>query len=170
MRRKLHAPRFLTGPRSRSAPVGSPLAWALPSGPLCDRSPRRFDLVPLDPSPSTGTNVTSQRRPFSDRVLPEVPVRQWVLTLPYPLRYRCAWNARLTSEVLQSFLRAVFADQRRRARKLLGIRKGSCGSVTFIRRFGSALNLTPHYRPGRALAAGDRTLFGGRWNPGRDFG
>ena len=24
------------------------------------------------------------------RVLPAVPVRQWVLTLPYPLRYRCA--------------------------------------------------------------------------------
>ncbi len=22
-----------------------------------------------------------------DRVLPEVPIRQWVLTLPYPLRY-----------------------------------------------------------------------------------
>ncbi len=33
-----------------------------------------------------------------DCVLPEVPVRQWVLTLPYPLRYRCAWDARLTSE------------------------------------------------------------------------
>jgi hypothetical protein len=55
-----------------------------------------------------------------DRVLPEVPVRQWVLTLPYPIRYRCAWNARLISEVLQSFMRAVFADQRRRARKQLG--------------------------------------------------
>ncbi len=80
-----------------------------------------------------------------DRVLPEVPVRQWVLTLPYPLRYRCAWNARLTTEVLRAFLRAVFADQRRRARKQLGIRKGSCGSVTFIQRFGSALNLTPHF-------------------------
>ncbi len=80
-----------------------------------------------------------------DRVLPEVPIRQWVLTLPYPLRYRCAWNARLTSEVLRCFLRSVFADQRRRARELLGIRKGLCGSVTFIQRFGSALNLTPHF-------------------------
>ncbi len=28
-----------------------------------------------------------------DCVLPEVPVRQWVLTLPYPLRYRCAYDA-----------------------------------------------------------------------------
>jgi hypothetical protein len=32
-----------------------------------------------------------------DCVLPEVPVRQWVLTLPYPLRYRCAYDAKLTS-------------------------------------------------------------------------
>ncbi len=79
-----------------------------------------------------------------DRVLPEVPIRQWVLTLPYPLRYRCAWNARFTSEVLRCFLRSVFADQRRRARALFGIRKGQCGSVTFVQRFGSALNLTPH--------------------------
>jgi len=38
-----------------------------------------------------------------DRVIPEAPVRQWVLTLPYPLRYRCAWDARLTSEVLRAF-------------------------------------------------------------------
>jgi hypothetical protein len=80
-----------------------------------------------------------------DCILPEVPVRQWVLTLPYPLRYRCAWNARLTSEVLRCFLRAVFADQRRRAKRDLGIRGGVCGAVTFIQRFGSALNLTPHF-------------------------
>jgi len=80
-----------------------------------------------------------------DRVLPHVPVRQWVLTLPYPLRYRCAWDARLTSEILSSFLRALFTDQRRRARRLFGVPRGHNGSVTFIQRFGSALNLTPHY-------------------------
>ena len=80
-----------------------------------------------------------------DRVLPEVLVRQWVLTLPYPLLYRCAWNARLTSEVLRCFLRAVFADQRGRAKRDLRIRRGLCGSVTSIQRFGSALNLTPHF-------------------------
>jgi hypothetical protein len=80
-----------------------------------------------------------------DHVLPEVPVRQWVLTLPYPLRYRCAWNARLTSDVLRCFLRALFADQRRRAKRDFGINRGLCGSVTFIQRFGSALNLTPHF-------------------------
>ena len=76
-----------------------------------------------------------------DRVLPYVPVRQWVLTLPYPLRYRCAWDARLTTEVLRAFSRSLFADQRRRARQFFGIQRGQNGSVTFIQRFGSALNL-----------------------------
>ena len=80
-----------------------------------------------------------------DYVLPEVPVRQWVLTLPYPLRYRCAWDARLTSEVLRAFLRALFADLRRRARHHHGVQSGHCGAVTAIQRFGSALNLAPHF-------------------------
>ena len=80
-----------------------------------------------------------------DCVLPEVPVRQWVLTLPYPLRYRCAWDARLTSEVLRAFLRALFADQRRRARIHHGVKAGLCGAVTAIQRFGSALNTNPHF-------------------------
>ncbi len=80
-----------------------------------------------------------------DRVLPAVPVRQWVLTLPYPLRYRCAWDARLMTEVLRAFLRSLFADQRRRARQIFGVQRGQNGSVTFIQRFGSALNLTPHF-------------------------
>jgi hypothetical protein len=80
-----------------------------------------------------------------DRVLPEVPTRQWVLTLPYPLRYRCAWDARITSEVLRAFVRALFADLRRRARQLHGVRNGHTGAITFIQRFGSALNLAPHF-------------------------
>jgi len=98
-----------------------------------------------------------------DRVLPEVPVRQWVLTLPYPLRYRCAWNARLTSEVLRCFLRAVFADYRRRAKREVGVRGGACGSVTFIQRFGSALNLTPHFH----TLVLDGVYEGGASTPGR---
>ncbi len=51
-----------------------------------------------------------------DRVLPEVPVRQWVLSLPFALRYRLAFDGPLTSAVLGLFVRAVFASLRRRAR------------------------------------------------------
>ena len=80
-----------------------------------------------------------------DRVLPEVPFRQWVLTLPYALRYRCAYDAALTSEVLRAFLRALFAELRRRARRQWSLPRGPCGAVTFIQRFGSALNLNVHF-------------------------
>ncbi|MBT37191.1 MAG: hypothetical protein CL938_01400 [Deltaproteobacteria bacterium] len=80
-----------------------------------------------------------------DCVLPEVPVRQWVLTLPYPLRYRCAYDATLTSQVLRAFLRALFAGLRRRARHRWKTAHSQCGAVTFIQRFGSALNLNLHF-------------------------
>jgi hypothetical protein len=48
----------------------------------------------------------------------------WVLSLPYALRYRLAYDAPLTSAVLGVFVRAVFASPRRRARKQWGVRRG----------------------------------------------
>lgn len=80
-----------------------------------------------------------------DRVIPVVPVRQWVLSLPVPLRYRMAYDAELTASVLQLFIGAVFASYRRRARKLRSIRGSRCGSVTFVQRFGDALNANVHF-------------------------
>ncbi len=44
-----------------------------------------------------------------DRVLPEVPVRQWVLSMPWRLRYLLASDPALCAAVRRSFLRAVFA-------------------------------------------------------------
>jgi hypothetical protein len=61
-----------------------------------------------------------------DRVLPEVPVRQWVLSLPFALRYRLAFDARLVTEVLGVFVRAVFASLRRHARRKWGVHRGQC--------------------------------------------
>ncbi len=49
------------------------------------------------------------------------------------------------TDVLRVFSHSGFADQRRRARQLFDVPRGHNGSVTFIRRFGSALNLTPHF-------------------------
>jgi uncharacterized protein (DUF983 family) len=75
-----------------------------------------------------------------DRVFPIVGVRQWVLSLPFDLRYRLAYDARLT-DVLNVFIRALFAVLRRRARHARGLHPAQCGAVTFIQRFGDALNL-----------------------------
>ena len=89
-----------------------------------------------------------------DRVLPEVPVRQWVLTLPYPLRYRCAYDAKLMSEVLKVFLRSLFASLRRRARRQGVQGRLQCGAVSFLQRFGSAINLNCHHRNLRFVQLG----------------
>jgi hypothetical protein len=82
-----------------------------------------------------------------DRVLPEGPVRQWVLSLPPPLRYLLAYDSELTSAVLNIFLGEVFRWLRREAKRELGlasVRAAHTGSVTAIQRFGSALNLNVH--------------------------
>ncbi|MDH3438798.1 MAG: transposase [Betaproteobacteria bacterium] len=80
-----------------------------------------------------------------DNVLPEVPVRQWVLTLPFPLRYRMAFDTSLTAEVARELVRAVFGSLRRRARRGARLRYPRCGAVTFVQRFGDALNLNVHF-------------------------
>jgi len=68
-------------------------------------------------------------------------VRQWVLSLPFSLRYRLAYDAPLASAVLAVFVRAVFASLRRRARRQWGLARSQCGAVSFVQRFGDALNL-----------------------------
>ncbi len=47
--------------------------------------------------------------------------------------------------MLRVFLRALFAELRRRARHQWSIPRGECGAVTFIQRFGSALNANLHF-------------------------
>ncbi len=80
-----------------------------------------------------------------DRVLPEVPTRQWVLTLPIPLRYRIAYDRNLCSDVLGVFILTVLRSLRHRAKKLLGVDQGQGGSVTHIQRWGGAVNLNVHF-------------------------
>ena len=81
---------------------------------------------------------------WRQRVLPHVPVRQWVLTLPVPLRLRLAWDDDLRRAVLRTFLLTTFAFLRRKARAL-GLKETRCGAITVVQRFGSALNLNIHF-------------------------
>jgi len=75
-----------------------------------------------------------------DHVLPAVPIRQWVLTLPHRLRYQLAWDHTLCRTVLAVYARALLGFERRRARRR-GVADGETGAVTAIQRFGSGLNL-----------------------------
>jgi hypothetical protein len=63
------------------------------------------------------------------RVLPIVPYRQWVLSLPRQVRFLLARDGHLLSQVVGMFLHKVFAWQRRRARAR-GITDPRCGAVT----------------------------------------
>jgi hypothetical protein len=49
-------------------------------------------------------------------VFPQVPVRQWVLSMPRQVRFLAARDPRLCSRLLDAFTRTIFAWQRRRAR------------------------------------------------------
>ena len=74
-----------------------------------------------------------------DAVLVDVPVRQWVLTLPYWLRRATARDASLCSRILQIFIDAI-------GRQLRAYwPSGQHGAVTVIQRFGGGLNLNPHF-------------------------
>jgi hypothetical protein len=78
-----------------------------------------------------------------DHVLPGVPIRQWVLTVPIELRYRLAYDGKLCGEVLAVFLRAVMGWYRKQG-KALGCPGGKTGAFTVIQRASSDLRLNPH--------------------------
>jgi len=90
-----------------------------------------------------GRRMAESAAHLVDRVLPAVPVRQWVLSLPFGLRYALAREHALLTAVLQVVMRAVLGIQRDRARALGA--EGKCGAVTAVQRFGGALNLNVHF-------------------------
>ncbi|MBI5478399.1 MAG: transposase, partial [Deltaproteobacteria bacterium] len=82
-----------------------------------------------------------------DRVIPRVPVRQFVVTFAPRVRYHLAADPRLASAALTQVLRVIFAFHRRRARArgAQPARANSTGAVTMVQRFNSALALSLHY-------------------------
>jgi hypothetical protein len=87
--------------------------------------------------------MTERAAHLLDHVFPDVPVRQWVLSLPYRLRYQLAWDHELCRAVIRVFLRAVLGFLRARARDG-GVADARGGAVAVIQRFGGALNLNLH--------------------------
>jgi len=78
-----------------------------------------------------------------DTVLPDEPMRQWVLSVPYPLRLVLASQPHVMSKVLRIVYRAISMYLIKKA----GFTKKTArtGAVTLIQRFGSALNLNVHF-------------------------
>ncbi len=98
-----------------------------------------------------------------DAVLPRVPVRQWVLSMPKQARYWLARDSKLLGRAERIFVEEISRGtarrvacppkpsqdaqipESRRRRGLKRIRDGRYGAVTAVQRFGSALNLNVHF-------------------------
>jgi hypothetical protein len=90
-----------------------------------------------------GRRMANTAAHLVDRVLPDVPVRQYVLSLPFELRALAAFKPEVLRAMARLFVESIFRLYRTRARR--DGRMGSeCGAVTFVQRFGGSLNLNVH--------------------------
>ena len=78
-----------------------------------------------------------------DEVFPEQPVRQWVLSFPYPLRFLFASQPAIMGQVLGIVYRVIATHLIKKAG--FSCQTAHTGAVTLIQRFGSALNLNLHF-------------------------
>ena len=80
-----------------------------------------------------------------DKVIPdEAPVRQWVLSLPYRVRFVCAHDPAALAAVRRILVRAIAGYYERTAARL-GKPRPRAGAVAFVQRFDSALRLNVHF-------------------------
>jgi len=77
-------------------------------------------------------------------VIPDVPVRQWVLSVPFELRLLLARDARALTAVGRIFVQQIFRWQRECA-GIAGLRRVRGGAICFPQRFGGSLNLNVQY-------------------------
>ena len=92
-----------------------------------------------------------------DQVLPDVPVRQWVLSLPIPLRYLLAAHPKLLSPALEIVQRVITGYLVKKS--ALPRSETHTDAVTLIQRFGSAVNLNIHFHNPTVLKKGIQIYF-----------
>jgi hypothetical protein len=81
-----------------------------------------------------------------ERVIPWVPTRQWVVSVPMPLRYRMAASQDLTAQVhtiIRTTIGQYYVNQT--VTQSSARQKAQPGSVTSIQRFGGAVDLNVPY-------------------------
>jgi hypothetical protein len=92
-----------------------------------------------------------------DRVLPNVPVRQWVLSLPWELRAAAAMKPGVIGAMDR-----IFAEEIARLTKRRAARAGAeTGAVAAPQLFGGAMNLHPHLHTICADGVFEKTDAGG---------
>ena len=108
-----------------------------------DEKPVAFSCKRRGFCPSCGARrMADSAAHLVDGILPDKPIRQWVLSVPFPLRFLFAAQPGVMSKVLGIVYRVISTFLIKRAG--FTVKSGAqTGSVTLIQRFGSALNLNP---------------------------
>jgi hypothetical protein len=88
--------------------------------------------------------MAETRAHLLENILPLVPYRQFVLSFPVPMRYWLHTNKKFFARVHRLVINAVHGHYTQQAAKI-GIKDPAPGSISFTQRWGSALNLTPHF-------------------------
>ena len=83
--------------------------------------------------------MSNEAAHIADRVFPNVPIRQWVMSMPMELRALAALDPR----VLRAMNRIFCEEVSRRYRRACGA-DSQTGAVACVQRFGGSLNLNVH--------------------------
>ncbi len=92
-----------------------------------------------------GRRMAATAANLVEHVIPAAaPLRQWVLTLPFELRARLAYDGKLLGAVCRTFVDCVLAWYRRKM-GARGSKDGKSGAVTAVQRVSSDFRLNPHF-------------------------
>jgi hypothetical protein len=109
-----------------------------------------------------GRRMASTAANLVEHVLPPSPLRQWVLTVPYPWRKRLAYDGELLGALTRIFVSTVLRFYAERMKKD-GAPNGQSGAVVVVQRTSSDLKLNPHlhvlFLDGAYRELGDEAVF-----------
>lgn len=92
----------------------------------------------------TGRRMSDTAKHLIEEVIPEVPIRQWVLSMPYTHRFLLATNPEFLRKILAIYHRTISRFYLKQA-KISKLQNPKVGAITVIQRFGGALNLNVHF-------------------------
>jgi hypothetical protein len=92
-----------------------------------------------------GRRMAQMAAPLIEQVIPWVPTRQWVVSVPVPLRYWMASSQDLTAKV-HTIIRTTIGQYDVNRAVAHGHERAHVHpvSITFLQRFGSAINVNLH--------------------------
>ncbi|MBC7539710.1 MAG: transposase zinc-binding domain-containing protein [Bacteriovorax sp.] len=92
----------------------------------------------------TGRRTADTAKHLLEEVIPAVPIRQWVLSMPYTYRFLLATRAEFLRKSKALFHRTINGHYQKKA-KAFNLLNPKVGAITVVQRFGGALNLNVHF-------------------------